>query len=191
MPKSPTDFAKLLIWCFIAGFAERLIPDALNRLIAQEFEGYVGMVAVPPSPPDAEAARQKAEKEKADAEAAPQKAEKEKADAEASAHERRKRKRLTPRPRNTRRKRKRLTRRPRDRRRKRRPPARRPPRAGKEHPTQGPYLLQGLIGRLLLIAGKELNFWSGWPQEIKETGTGGVKFFAAAISRGSVGFSLT
>ena len=84
MPKSPTDFAKLLIWCFIAGFAERLIPDALNRLIARRLEGYVGMVAVPPSPPDAEAARQKAEKEKADAEAARQKAEKEKADAEAA-----------------------------------------------------------------------------------------------------------
>ncbi len=41
MPKSPTDFAKLLIWCFIAGFAERLIPDALNRLVAQKVEGYV------------------------------------------------------------------------------------------------------------------------------------------------------
>jgi len=25
---------------------------------------------------------------------------------------------------------------------------------------------------------KELNSWSGWPQEIKETGTGGVKFLA-------------
>ena len=26
--------------------------------------------------------------------------------------------------------------------------------------------------------GQTLNFWSGWPQEIKETGTGGVEFFA-------------
>ena len=35
-----------------------------------------------------------------------------------------------------------------------------------------------LVWRLLLSLRKELNFWSGWPQEIKETGTVGVKFFA-------------
>jgi len=31
-PQSGFDFAKVLVWCFVAGFAERLVPDAIDRL---------------------------------------------------------------------------------------------------------------------------------------------------------------
>ena len=34
-PKDGVSFALLLIWSFIAGFAERLVPDTLNRLVAK------------------------------------------------------------------------------------------------------------------------------------------------------------
>jgi hypothetical protein len=34
-PASGTDFALLIIWSFIAGFAERLVPDTLNRLVSK------------------------------------------------------------------------------------------------------------------------------------------------------------
>jgi hypothetical protein len=34
-PKDGVSFALLIIWSFIAGFAERLVPDTLNRLVAK------------------------------------------------------------------------------------------------------------------------------------------------------------
>jgi hypothetical protein len=34
-PASGADYALLIIWSFIAGFAERLVPDTLNRLVAK------------------------------------------------------------------------------------------------------------------------------------------------------------
>jgi hypothetical protein len=38
-PKNGIDVAKVLVWAFIAGFAERLVPDTLNRLAASAQEG--------------------------------------------------------------------------------------------------------------------------------------------------------
>jgi hypothetical protein len=35
-PATGIDFSKLLVWSFIAGFAERLVPDALSRIVATQ-----------------------------------------------------------------------------------------------------------------------------------------------------------
>jgi hypothetical protein len=34
-PAGPTDYGKALIWAFIAGFSERLVPDTLQSLVAK------------------------------------------------------------------------------------------------------------------------------------------------------------
>jgi hypothetical protein len=35
-PVLPTDYAKAIVWGFIAGFSERFVPDILNRLSSKE-----------------------------------------------------------------------------------------------------------------------------------------------------------
>ena len=35
-PHDGVDFAKVLIWCFIAGFAERFVPDTIDRIVASK-----------------------------------------------------------------------------------------------------------------------------------------------------------
>ena len=35
-PLSSVDYAKLIVWSFLAGFAERLVPDTLTQLISKK-----------------------------------------------------------------------------------------------------------------------------------------------------------
>ena len=47
-PLGGVDWAKLQIWCFIAGFGERLVPDILNRLIQRSQTADFGGRTVAP-----------------------------------------------------------------------------------------------------------------------------------------------
>lgn len=38
-PAAGGEYAKLMVWAFIAGFAERLVPDTLSRFVAKKAEG--------------------------------------------------------------------------------------------------------------------------------------------------------
>jgi hypothetical protein len=34
-PGGVADYAKIIVWSFVAGFAERFVPDFLDRLVNQ------------------------------------------------------------------------------------------------------------------------------------------------------------
>jgi len=36
VPAGPQDVGKALVWAFIAGFSERLVPDLLQGLVVKE-----------------------------------------------------------------------------------------------------------------------------------------------------------
>jgi hypothetical protein len=51
-PIAHVEYAKLLVWAFIAGFAERLVPDTLARLVQRgEEASAAARTAPPPGPP--------------------------------------------------------------------------------------------------------------------------------------------
>lgn len=52
LPVSSADYAKLYVWAFLAGFAERLVPDSLDRLAGKMNSSKQGVPPGPPGPPD-------------------------------------------------------------------------------------------------------------------------------------------
>jgi hypothetical protein len=54
IPRDHFDLAKLLLWCFVAGFAERLVPGTLDRMITRKIavvtDGLPRSSAVVPTP---------------------------------------------------------------------------------------------------------------------------------------------
>jgi hypothetical protein len=89
-PATTADLAKLLIWAFVAGFAERLIPDTLNRLIVRKLDSVVnvGTSSGPARPSLRDLTREQADADRAATDAkedADKRAAQEKAAAEAEA----------------------------------------------------------------------------------------------------------
>jgi hypothetical protein len=56
LPTTSEEYAKLLIWAFVAGFAERFVPDSLDRLTTKLNASGKERV-VPPVPPRVSPAR--------------------------------------------------------------------------------------------------------------------------------------
>jgi hypothetical protein len=51
-PRDASDYGKTLVWSFIAGFAERFVPDVLTRL-SQQVSSSIKVVAIPTGGTDA------------------------------------------------------------------------------------------------------------------------------------------
>jgi hypothetical protein len=52
IPTSSEEYGKLFVWAFLAGFAERLVPDSLDRL-SSKLDPNEAKGSSPPSPPPA------------------------------------------------------------------------------------------------------------------------------------------